>query len=346
MILKDASAYNIQFVGSKPLFIDTLSFERHTQGQPWAAYRQFCMHFLAPLLLMAYRGQEMGALLTTGIDGIELGLTSRLLPRFTFLIPGILLHVHLHSLMERKVKSAPARERGPAMGEHALVGFVRSLRKTVRRCRLSIPKTQWVAYHGASSYTDATAEHKKTLLKSFLETVNPETVWDLGGNTGVYSRLAASRAATVVCFDNDRAVVETCYRAIVKEGDERILALVMDMTNPSSAIGWHNSERKSLLDRGPADMALALALIHHISVGNNVPFSMSAAFFRQLCRHLAIEFVPATDTQVQGMLMRKPPIYGWYTREEFEREYARHFTLLSSQELRESGRILYLMRRT
>ena len=102
MILKDASAYNIQFHRGRPVLIDTLSFTRYEEGQPWVAYRQFCQHFLAPLALMAYRDVRLSALLRTEIDGVPLDLAAGLLPWRTRLKPGLLMHLHVHAASQKK----------------------------------------------------------------------------------------------------------------------------------------------------------------------------------------------------------------------------------------------------
>ena len=93
MILKDATAFNVQFIGSKPIFIDTLSFEIYDSSSPWNAYRQFCQHFLAPLALMAYTDISLNKFLINYIDGIPLELTVKLLPFRSRL--NISLNIHL-----------------------------------------------------------------------------------------------------------------------------------------------------------------------------------------------------------------------------------------------------------
>ena len=81
-----------------------------------------------------------------------------------------------------------------------------------------------------------------------------------------------------------------------------------------------------LFERGPADAVLALALVHHLAIGNNVPLGMIAHCFARAGRHLLIEFVPKSDSQVARLLVTREDIFDEYTREEFERAFGEHFS--------------------
>ena len=171
----------------------------------------------------------------------------------------------------------------------------------------------------------------------------PALVWDLGGNTGVFSREAASSGAFTVSFDIDPAAVEQNYRTVKTKKEQNILPLVLDLTNPSPAIGWDNHERDSFGARGPVDMALALAVIHHLAISNNVPLPQLANFFAARCKWLVIEFVPKSDSQVQKLLASREDIFPNYTREGFEAAFSACFTIHKSESVRDSERRLYLM---
>ena len=170
-------------------------------------------------------------------------------------------------------------------------------------------------------------------------------MWDLGANTGRFSRLASEMAIQTVAFDNDPAAVEKNYLASVHHKESKLLPLVVDLRNPSSMNGWANSERMSLEQRGPADVVLALALIHHLAISNNVPLHKIAGFFRQICRRLIIEFVPKSDKKVMHLLATREDVFPWYTQERFEIEFAEFFDVRSVVQLKESDRVLYLMER-
>lgn len=166
---------------------------------------------------------------------------------------------------------------------------------------------------------------------------------DLGGNTGVFSREAAASGAFTVSFDIDPAAVEQNYQVVKKNKEKNILPLVLDLTNPSPAIGWDHAERDLFGQRGPADMALALAVIHHLAISNNVPLPQLADFFAARCKMLVIEFVPKSDLQVQKLLTSREDIFPKYTREGFEAAFGELFTIRKAEPVRDLERMLYLM---
>jgi ribosomal protein L11 methylase PrmA len=169
-------------------------------------------------------------------------------------------------------------------------------------------------------------------------------VWDLGANTGVFSRVASASGARVIAFDQDPYCVEANYLQS-KQGGLDILPLVLNLSNPTPAIGWENQERRSLLQRAGADTVLALALIHHLAISNNVPLPKLANFFAGICRWLIIEFVPKEDPKVQLLLANREDIFSAYTLDAFEHEFGRLFSIENRTEIRGSKRILFLMRR-
>ena len=350
MTLRDASAYNVQFLGTEPIFIDTLSFGEHVEGQPWSAYRQFCEHFLAPLALMAHAHHSLGDLARVHIDGVPLDLATSLLPLSSRFRPGLLMHLHLHGRSARRTShtNSPARRMNGTMGRTALLGLIDSLDRTVRNIVWKPPATLWSTYGAHLNYSDAAQEHKHRLVGEMLDIVAASgplrMIWDLGANTGTYSRLAASRASQVVSFDGDHAVVEQHFQESRASG-RPILPLIQNLTNPSAAIGWSHSERRSLLERGPADVALALALVHHLSIASNVPLESVAAFFQRACRYLIIEFVPREDSQVQRMLTLREDVFAAYTQTGFEQAFSAHFRCLRSTPIEGTVRTLYLMER-
>jgi len=345
MCLKDASAYNMQFRNGKPILIDTLSFEEYQPGRPWVAYRQFCQHFLAPLALMAYTDVRLGQLLRIHIDGIPLDLASSLLPWRTRLNPALSLHLHVHARMQRRFGDRPLDARRRHLSPIALRGILESLKSVIGRLRWEPQGTEWSDYYEHTNYSPEAHNHKRQLVAQFVKAAGPQVVWDLGANIGIYSRVAAEKGIRTISFDVDPAAVEKNYLECRKQGETGILPLVLDLTNPSSGIGWANEERLSLAARGPADLVLALALIHHLAIGNNVPFKMLARFFHQISRSLVIEFIPKADSQVQRMLSSREDVFAEYDEPTFQREFSEHFDIESSQPLAASPRTLYLMRR-
>jgi len=347
LTLKDSSAYNIQFFRGKPVLIDSLSFERYREGEPWVAYRQFCQHFLAPLALMAYCDVRLGHLLRVYLDGPPLDLVSSLLPLRTRLQLPLLSHIHLHAVAQRRLgdsaATVPQRPRAKVSGM-GLRGLLESLESGIHRLQWKPRQSEWVNYYeGGHKYGAETVKHKKRLVDESLARVKPATVWDLGANTGQFSRLAADRGIPTVAFDKDPGAVERNYLECRTRREAHLLPLIQDLTNPSPGTGWSNQERMSLPDRAPADAILALALIHHLVISNNVPMERLARWLSEICHWLVIEFVPKSDTQVQRLLANREDIFENYRIDYFERVFQRWFRLAVSEKLRNSERRIYLL---
>ena len=366
MSLKDASAYNIQFFKGKPLLIDTLSFEIYKENQPWVAYRQFCQHFLAPLALMASRDIRLSQLMRIYIDGLPLDLTSKLLPKSTWFKPALMTHIHLHAKAQKRFANSPPPAGGdkgegesatavipdattviPAKAgiqKHALTALIHHLESTITSLQWHPANTEWSNYYEDTNYTPAAMTHKKQLVEAYITESNPRTVWDLGANNGMFSRLAAAKDIDTIAFDVDPAAVEKNYRQMRNNKETKLLPLCQDLTNPSPSIGWANEERLSLIERGPADTVLALALIHHLAISNNVPFSHIAAFLNKICQFLIIEFVAKNDSQVQRLLRTREDIFPDYNQDHFKTSFGDHFSTLQYEKIADSARTLHLMR--
>ena len=262
MVLKDASAYNIQFRGATPVLIDTLSFDIWEEGTPWGAYRQFCQHFLGPLALMSRTDVRLGALSRVFIDGLPLDLVADLLPFSSRLAPSLLVHVHLHARAQRRHGSG-------SLDRNARRGFTRTaMLGLVEHLEVGCPGADlWRAWHdlGRVLRPDQLLRRRRwprsdRLVEAFVERLRPATVWDLGANTGMFSRIASAAGAYTVACDGDPAAVERHYLDCRTRHEPRVLPLVIDLANPSGPMGWNHEERQSLLDRGPADLVMALGL--------------------------------------------------------------------------------------
>ena len=343
MSLKDASAYNIQFAGGRPVLIDTLSFE-NLQLKPWVAYRQFCQHFLGPLVLMSRKDDRLGLLSKVFLDGFPLDLAAKLLPAATRLRPGLLMHLHLHAASQKHYSGKMVDVKGKRISIVSLAGLISSLESVVRKTVFQLQKTEWGDYYRETNYSEAAFEEKKKIISDFLDLMKPGVVWDLGANTGVFSRLASSRGIETISFDVDHAAVELNYRQVAAEKDRHLLPLVLDLANPSPSLGWAGEERESWIGRGPADAVFALALIHHLAISNNVPFSGIAGLLRRISTWLVIEFVPKGDSQVQRLLATREDVFPGYTQPDFESEFGRYFRVEKKVPVSGSERTLYLMK--
>jgi hypothetical protein len=349
MTLKDASAFNVQFRGSLPIFIDTLSFEPN-HGGPWPAYNQFCRHFVAPLALMSYLGPAFSQCWKPSLDGFPLDGASALLPWRTYLRFGLLVHLHLHVRSQRRYSGGANPEVGTprqgATGIDRKRALVQSLRATIEGLRASSKATEWSDYYEHTSpYGGESEARKREIVGRMLDRVRPALVYDLGGNTGEYGRLATGRGAACVCFDIDPQCVQANYERSKETGDQLMLPLLMDLTNPTPPLGFHLRERLSLLERDRADLLLALAVIHHLRITGNVPFLRIAAFLADLGEQLVVEYVPKQDVMVQGLLRSRKDTFFDYEEDHFLRAFQEHFAMEESVPIQGSGRTIYLFRR-
>lgn len=345
MTLKDSSAYNIQFKNGKPILIDTLSFKKYTKGETWIAYRQACQHFIAPLALMSYRDVRLNQLFRIYLDGIPLDLASALLPSSTGFKASLLSHIHLHSKSQRHFADRKVKVGAHKISRLSFLALIDSLESTVKKMKWQPEGTEWANYYQDTNYSAEAFEQKKEIIKNLLGETNTKKLWDLGANDGFFSRIATGQGIYTISFDIDPAAVEKNYLRSIKNSETNILPLILDLTNPSPSIGWGNKERTSLIKRGPVDTVLALALIHHLAITNNLPIVKIAEFFSFICSNLIIEFVPKDDSQIQRMLSTREDIFPDYTKETFEKEFKKYFIIKQIEKIKDSKRTLYLMKK-
>lgn len=345
--LKDASAYNVVFRDTRPVLIDSLSFEPLEDDAPWVAYRQFCEQFLGPLALMARRDVRLADLLRADPDGVPLDLAARLLPLRTRFDFGLLSHVHLHARAQARhaADGAAGEARRPRITRSRLEGLIGNLRSTVAGLDWRPAGTEWADYAEGTSYSDAAAADKDRLVDAFVRLVPGARVWDLGANTGRFSRIAADAGKRVIAFDIDPAAAERHYRAVRSAGRSDILPLVADMANPGPALGWAGRERRSLLERANGDVVLALALVHHLAISRNVPLGLVLELFAELAPWAIVEFVPKDDSMVRRLLATRRDVFPNYGLDGFRAAATSRFEIVREEPIADSHRVLFLLRR-
>lgn len=345
MSLRDATAYNIQFIDTKPVLIDLLSFEKYKEGAPWVAYRQFCQHFLAPLALASYKDIRLTQLLKNYIDGIPLDLASKLLPKKTWFNLNLASHIHFHAKTQQRFASVGSdfKKYKTSLSRESLNTIIENLSSTIRSLKLNLNKTEWSHYYSFTNYSKSSFSAKKKIVEKYLKIIKPKTVWDLGANTGEFSRIASFGKIFTVSADSDVLAVEKNYLEAKEKNERNLLPLVVDLANPSPSSGWANKERKSLKERGPVDCILALALIHHLAISNNLPFEKIAKFFSEISKNLIIEFVPKEDSQVQHLLATREDIFAYYNIGSFEQAFSKYFKIIAQEKIAGSRRTLYCM---
>ena len=348
--LRDASAFNAQFDGNCVRLIDTLSVGLRVPDSPWVGYGQFCSHFLAPLAVAAHCDIRTLSLWRNYIDGYPLDLVTKMLPSWRRYRPGLFMHLTLHSgfqnAADRKEDIGKTKLlKRPKVSDRGLVGLIHSLRRTIEGIKWKRTSKVWEEYAEIRTYEDEDVVQKSEYVDRVVQRLQPRVVWDLGANTGEFSLIAGSHGAFVVSIDGDPACTEFLYQKIsVENGKKRILPLTMNLANPSPGLGWNSNERLSLNDRGPADMVLALALIHHLVFSSCVPLSMIAKWFGNFAKHLLVEFVPPADPMVQKLLRNRGDEHLPYNLEVFRSSFGEFFDFID-QTLLPNDRILFLCKR-
>jgi hypothetical protein len=336
MMLKDASAYNIQIYKNSERLIDTCSFMFYCGDTPWPAYSQFLRHFLNPLLLMKYVHPHENKLSQIYIDGIPTPYTANRLPLNCRFSPGIWTHTYIQSWSDLFKDINPKRT--IHMSRVQLIAFLNNLYHLVSGLKFKPALDHgWIKYADAGSYSPESLAHKKDIVKQLFDRIPIRSILDLGANTGDYSRLAAGLGIDVVAVDQDHDCMYDLDR------NSGILPLVVDLCNPSPAIGWGNSERRSFWERmGKVDCILALALIHHLSIRNNVPLEMVADLFADhTYKYLIIEWVPSDDKQAKKLLGNK--IIPAYNEYKFFDSFAKRFNIIWQNNISGSERKILLM---
>lgn len=343
MILKDATPFNIQWHDGKFIFIDTLSFEKYTET-PWIAYRQFCESFLGPLLIMHYNKQHLQQLQLAWPDGIPIDIISSLLPKKAKWSLHVYLHIHLHNKMSLKKQGEQSNSQ--RLPRKKLLNLISSLEILVNKLKAPVKKSTWSEYYDEASQRKDYLSQKKKIIQGWIaEIPNSNSIVDLGANEGEFSKLFAEKNIPVAAADFDPYCINNLYNTIKAGNEKNIQPLIIDLANPTPATGVNNKERESFLKRIKPDVTLALALIHHLAIGKNIPFEKIAEMFSSISKYLIIEFVPKEDEKVKLMLARKNDIYYLYDQYNFELAFSPYFNIQKQEVVGESNRTLYLMKR-
>ncbi|KAB8151588.1 class I SAM-dependent methyltransferase [Kordia sp. TARA_039_SRF] len=349
--LKDATAYNIAFHNGSAIFIDTLSLDFYTENTPWRAYKQFITHFLGPLVIAKYHGAEFLKTMSNFIDGIPLKLIASLLPGKTKLNPFLYTNIHLLAKYENKHQEEDVQERKQAsLSKKGLFNIIDSLYNYIKKLQLK-EQSEWGNYYQKTNYSEAAFQQKSSIINDWIAEIKVKTVIDVGGNDGTFVRQISSDIELALVGDIDNNAVDHNHYLVKKNKETNMIPFVIDLLNPSAAIGFQNTERSSFVERVQKlkpDVTLALALIHHLSLTGNVPFENSAAFFASFSENLIIEFPKRADSYATRLLNAKAEFkhqFGHYNVENFENTYSEHFQLIDKKEIPDSERVLFLFKK-
>lgn len=344
LTLKDGTIYNVQFVGSRPVFIDIGSFAKG--DGPWPGYRQFCETALFPLLVHAHLGLSHQALMRGRIDGIPAGDARAVFRGRRAFKKGVFKHVVLQAALQSKVTASSESTKQDLAKAGATIEIAkataRSLRKLVAGLDVSKDRSTWSDYRTTCTYTSESAAFKRDFVAAAATAQRAHQILDLGANDGEYSVLVAEHCDQVIACDFDELVVDRLYRRLRAEGPANVLPLVIDLTDPSPGIGWNGTERAAWMDRVRPDLALALALIHHLCIGANVPLPMVVEWLHRFGGRVVVEWVDPTDPQAQRLLANKPAgLFGDYTQARFDDLIARRFSVVRRADVPGQPRTLY-----
>lgn len=318
VMLTDASAYNVQFVGARPVFIDHLAFRPYRDGELWAAHRQFCEQFLHPLLLQSLVGIEFQSWYRGRIEGIPGADVIRLLPlRHTLrwnVLTNLIAPARLQRFAGRPMAARRvARARLPREG---LRGMLTSLRRWIAGLApKGLDRTPWAAYD--ATVPEGESRAIAAFVGEFARHVAPTLLWDLGCNAGRYAQAALEAGARyVVGLDSDAGALD---RAFARARDRKLtlLPLLVDLVNPSPGQGWRGAERQALPDRGRPDALLALSVAHHLAIARNIPLAEVVSLVTSLAPAGVVGFVPPTDDRARALFHGREEIFRGYTVESF-----------------------------
>lgn len=347
LILKDSTAYNLAFHDGRMVFFDTLSIEPYEDGAPWDGYAQFCREFLFPLLLTSYRGVEFHPLVRGTLSGLPVRQFARLMGIRDTVRPGVLKHVVLQAKLERSFKDTDAEMRSSfqtmKFSGAMIAANVAGLRKLISGLSYSAGDSIWGDYAASHSYNASDEAVKREFVSAAVDRLAPGQLIDLGGNIGDYSLLVADRVARVLCVDIDPACVNTLYRRVREGGVTNVVPIVGDLLNPSPALGWNLTERRDLFTRVRSDAFLALALVHHLCIGGNIPLVQVVEALHRIAPSGVVEWVDKEDAMVRRMLRNRPDVFSDYTWETFRAELSRWFTVAETAETHGGARRLCLL---
>ena len=352
VLTKDATSYNVQFDGSRPVFIDLGSFERLVPGEPWAGYRQFCELFLNPLYLQAIADIPFQPWLRGSLNGISPTHAAAAIGSRKRFRRDLLTHVRLHARAEARYADADADR--DVRGELKRAGFgpkiidaqMANLQRAVEALEWKAAASTWSSYSTRGHYTDLDLDAKADFVARATGALDAPTVLDLGANDGRFSRVAIGAGASLaIAVDGDHLVVDHLYRELRAEGEQRILPLVLDLADPSPAMGWRSKERPSFVDRVRPDLVLCLAVIHHLALSNTVPFDEIVEFLHDFGATLVVEMPHRDDPMASRLLGRKRSgVFDHYDQPQWEAALGRRFTVLEQTTLPSGTRTLYLCR--
>ncbi len=341
-ILKDGTAWNISFYKGKPCFYDILSIDVYQEGQPWEGFSQFLQEFLYPLMLQAHHNVDFQSFWRATHQGIPVSILSKTMSKTSLFKRGVFKYVFLQEKLSssKTVSEATIRhEFSPQVfPKKALLNFIKNLRGCVESLQINKGKSIWKDYYSQNSYEVDDTKEKESFIREGLKKLGPKSVMDLGCNTGHYSLIAA-KASQVIACDLD----PTCIDQVYSHKNKSIVPVVLNLMTPSPSMGWSLNERKDVFTRLKTDSFMALALIHHLCISQNVPLNSFVQFLKFIAPQGIVEWVDKTDPMVKFLLRNRADIFKDYTLDNFKDLLSQHFNIEKMISLNKGTRNLLLL---
>lgn len=347
---KDATPYNIQWRGTRPVFIDTASLIPAAPGAPWSAHRQFCTLYLYPLLIAAHRGISHTGILRAHLDGLSAQQAARYFPGLQRFKKGVPAHILFPAAVQRRLAAAPPKPPKTPPTAHrpqsptTQFGLLHGLRQTLLALRPPAASTEWSDYATQHSYSPSDYEAKKQFVQQIAAARPRRLVWDLGANTGDFALLCTPHADHVVAADGDEQAIERLYlkqRKKAKNTADNLIPLIQNVANFSPAQGFAGQERRAFDHREPPQLILCLALVHHLRISANIPMPLFLDWLRATDAEAIVEYVDRDDNMTQRLLQNKQESYPDYNRTAFRAQLLARFTIAAEKPLKQGTRILY-----
>ena len=334
-------------MGAKAVFIDLLSIAPYKSGDYWLGYRQFCEQFLNPLLLNSHMGISHYNWYRGNLEGISTKEINKLLSFKQKLSWRTFFHICLQSKLEDNSLKSPTKflDRKKSikpLPESGYTGLITQMYNWIKD--LEPKKNQnsvWKDYAKKNTYLENETKYKHDIVYNFAKKNNPKKLIDLGCNIGDYSITALKGGARLVIgYDFDNQAINMAFKKAKKHG-HNFLPLYLDATNPSPNQGWLQNERKGFKERNSSDAVIALAFIHHLVIGKNIPFNQAILFITSIGKRGLIEFVPKNDETVQSMLTWREDIFLDYNEKNFENLLSEKVKINNTYNISSSGRKIY-----
>lgn len=343
---KDATSFNVQFVGHRPVFIDVGSFERLGEGDPWYGYLQFCQLFLYPLLVQAYADVDFQPLLIADIDGITPDLANKILGPTRIWRKGVPLHVAMHARAQRRFADSDTDVKQglkkAGFSKSMIVANVKGLLGVVSKLEWKQSESEWSSYENRPHYSSDDLHAKERFVLDTAAGAHRSIAWDVGCNDGRFSRLVAAHCDHVLAMDSDTLVVDLLYRSLREKGPDNIVPVVTNLAKPAPGLGWRGAERRPFLERNSPDLVLFLAVIHHVAITASVPIAEIVAFLRSLDATVVLEFPTEDDPMVRRILKNKQVgVHDDYRLARFEAAAGTAFTVARREELSGGTRVMF-----